>query len=108
MLQLVYEQVSNISIVWLGILGLSTWRIASAIHAERIGRPLRTLFGVKEEGDLLLYPETLAGEFISCFWCISFWAGLVTLILWVICPLLVLPFALSGGAILIQTWIGRE
>jgi hypothetical protein len=47
------------------------------------------------------YPNTMWGKLFECYWCLSVWVGiLVTVIVVIDLWWLLLPFALSGGAIL--------
>lgn len=102
--------------LWLIIGILATFRLASIIHSERIGRPFRSLLGVVEietdDGVAMSYPDTFVGHLIECFWCTSVWVGAgVGAYLCFVVPfplgLLLLPFALSAGAIMIHSMIMR-
>lgn len=90
------------SIVWLLITFLATWRITSILHHEDIAAPFRAWLGVQEEGDLISYPDTFLGHLIECFWCTSVWVGLVCAAIMLLLPYILLPFALSAGAIMIE------
>lgn len=95
-------------LLWLLIATLSVWRLTSIIHTERIARVVRKLFGVDETGELWIYPDTFFGYLISCFWCLSIWVGLAVAVLLILLPYVLLPFALSGGAILINRLLGDK
>ncbi len=85
---------------WFIVAILATWRITSILHHEAIALPLRKWLGQDKLGS---YPNTFVGKLWDCFWCLSIWVGIVcTVILWLFPPLLV-PFALSAGAL----WIER-
>ena len=83
---------------------LATWRLASIIHAEKIAKPIRWLFGVREENDIFIYPDNFFGDLISCFWCVSVWVGIGILFVMMFFPLAVVPFALSAVAIIVELW----
>lgn len=82
------------------ILILATWRIANLI--------------VNEDG-----PYQMLAEFrhkavehthlFECLWCFSVWIGAIMAIAYFFYPawtvLVALPFALSGGAIMVDRWI---
>jgi len=91
---------------WSVVAVLAAWRLTSILHSERIARPFRKLFGVSEEGELWRYPDTFWGYLISCFWCLSVWVSVFVLMVVFLCPYLLLPFALSAGAILLNSLIG--
>ena len=71
---------------------LATWRIAAWIWYEHAAEGVRAF--------LCRWPW-LARQ-VACFWCMTFWAGLLcALVAWLWWPLLV-PFALSGAAVLLS------
>ena len=79
------------------ILALATWRVSIALYFEYGPWDwfvrLRTWAGVYDPDDT----KGFWGKQLSCFWCCSFWAALVVLLLWVICWPLVVVLALSGA-----------
>lgn len=81
---------------------LATWRIASIIHTEEIGRGFRKIFGVDEDDSIITYPNNFFGKLISCFWCVSVWSGILVYGLFLLFPYILVPFAISTGAILIK------
>ncbi len=97
------------------ILILATWRIANMLASpdetgpfDVLGR-LRYLVGVRfDKGQPHGTNELASG--LLCIWCNSVWIGLAwTTIYWLIpayTTLLALPFALSGGAIIIGEILG--
>lgn len=93
-----------------GIAGfLAVWRITNIVQKEEIAAPVRKAVGIvetnEEDPDYWIYPDNFIGKVFHCFWCGSVWvAGLVTLIL-ILCPPLVLLFALSAAAIAFKTWM---
>lgn len=94
-------------VVWLVIAALASWRIASILHREGIMRPLRRLFGIYEKDGVVFYPDTFFGELLGCLWCLSVWTALGTTLLLFIFPYVLLPFAFSSIAILIDRVVGR-
>lgn len=97
-------------LVWLIIGALAVFRITSVIHSETIGAPIRRLAGAQETEDMISYPETFIGHLFECFWCLSFWVS-VGVTLWLcllpVYPwgLVLIPFALSGAAIVVRETI---
>ena len=89
------------------ILALAAWRLTSILNREYIAWPLRKALGAKKDATTggENYPDTVFGYLISCFICLSVWVSLLILILWFIYPPLIYPFALSGGAILVERYI---
>ena len=95
----------NIDYLIVGV--LATYRMTSLLQRE--AGPfdmfvwIRERFGVVHDhlGFPHGYPDTLWGKLFECYWCLSVWVGIVCSVmlltgLW----WMLLPFALSGGAIL--------
>ena len=79
-------------LIKLAIAALATWRVAVWLWYEHGGERARAW--------LCRWPP--AARQISCFWCVTFWAGLVVgLVAWLWWYALI-PFALSGAAILLS------
>jgi hypothetical protein len=93
-------------VLWFIVALLATWRISSIVHHEKIFSPFRRLIGVKEitEEDWS-YPDTFIGSLIECFWCTSVWIGIATAIAMFLAPFLLIPFALSAFAIIINKYV---
>ncbi len=77
------------------LLSLATWRVSVALYYEYgpwdwFAR-LRTRAGVYDPD------KGFWGKQLSCFWCCSFWAALIVLLLWVLCWPFVVVLALSGA-----------
>lgn len=71
---------------------LATWRIAAWLWYEHSAEQVRNV--------LCRWPW--AENQLSCFWCVSFWVSLpVAAVAW-LWPWALLPFALSGAAILLS------
>ena len=94
--------------VWLIVAALASWRIASVIHREGILRGMRKWLGVREEGELVFYPDSFLGELLSCLWCLSVWTSLATTILLFVFPYILLPFAISSAVILFEKVIEHD
>lgn len=95
------------SLVYLVVGILATYRLTSLFQRE-VGPFgmfvwIRKRFGVVHDalGFPHGYPDTMFGKLFECFWCLSVWAGaLVALAILLGGWWLMLPLALSGGAIL--------
>lgn len=91
------------------VLALATWRVANILNEEKIAEPLRRLCGEKEiEENVFQFPDTFFGNLISCFRCVSVWAGMFIVILYLIYPPLTWPFAASTLAIFFKEHILTE
>lgn len=79
---------------------LATWRIAAFLCYDYSFEWLRQRVGVDFEDDEGR-PLGVFARILSCFWCTSFWVGAVVAFLpeWAL-----LPFALSGGSIILNHW----
>jgi len=100
------------SIVELLILALATWRITNLFVDDSEQGPyelldrIRYLAGYRYDEKNRPYATNVVSSAMLCFWCFSFWIGLVVLLIsllphWVGYYIL-LPFALSAGALLIK------
>lgn len=95
------------------ILTLATWRISSLIVNElgpaNIFEHMRHRIGVRYSESGIRYGENVIAEAFICIWCLSVWVGLALGIVWTfngaIASIISVPFALSGGAILIEKYI---
>lgn len=97
---------------WLVIGALTTFRITSVIHGEAIGAPIRRLIGAVETDEMISYPDTFLGHMFECFWCLSFWVAVGVTLWLVLLPafpwgIVLLPFAMSAGAIVIKVFFLR-
>ena len=91
----------KLSQFWFLVSLLAGWRITQIINYEDIMEPVRDAIGI----DPLLDPEiqdTWLAQMISCFDCCSVWVGLVTTLVALIRPVLLLPFAFSAVAMLLE------
>lgn len=83
----------------------ATWWIARIITQERIGRPIRRLFGASlDSAGMESFPDTFFAYLTNCIRCMSMWTAVLVVIVWQIEPLVVLPFAAAGGAVLLNKY----
>lgn len=117
----------SIDLISFAILALATWRLSSLLVDEdgisNIFERIRTWFGVR----YMASKETSAVErivpddtpplkkviakWLTCRWCCSIWIGLALAglyVLWTGTAIIVLPWAISAGAIIIDAIIGRR
>ena len=79
---------------------LATWRISASIYYGKEFEALRRYFALAE--DTGGQPLSRIGRQLVCFWCVTFWvAWPVALVAWTWWYALI-PFALSGAAILLS------
>jgi len=97
----------NTSLVYLLIAILATYRLTSLLHREvgpfELMTRIRKRFGIVHDFDGFPhgYPDTMFGKLFECSWCLSVWSGgIVTVVMLLGGWWLLLPLALSGGAIL--------
>lgn len=94
------------------ILTLATWRLSSLLVNElgpaNIFEHMRTWIGVRYSESGIRYGENIVAEAFTCVWCLSVWVGLILGLVWtfngVAATMIAGPFALSGGAILIEKY----
>lgn len=92
------------------ILTLATWRITSLLVNEygpfNLLERMRYRLGVRYDDDLRRIGTNVVAEAFTCMWCLSVWVGLVLSIALYAMPVLsvwlLLPFALSASAIVID------
>lgn len=94
------------------VYALATWRLSSLFVSERgpfdVFQRIREAVGIEhdEDGKISVTPETLLAGILGCVWCLSVWVGFALTISVYYVPLvsfwLMLPFALSGAAIVIE------
>ena len=96
--------------LWLRLLiaSLATWRLSSLLVNSREAGPgkllnrIRDWAGVYELGEDD-EPITSLGKLFSCVWCMSVWIGVALAVIVITpCWALLIPFALSAVAILIN------
>lgn len=93
-------------------MALATWRI-SALFVHDDGpfdafKRLREAVGVEHYDDGSHVQNCYKGlaKLLTCVWCVSVWVGIFAVFGWAIAPALaiwlMLPFALSGMAVLVE------
>lgn len=94
------------------ILIFATWRITNLFTDDAEGGPWDTLHiiryraGVRYDDKRRAYGINILSRMMTCFWCFSIWIGLVVLLVsllpyWIGYYFL-LPFALSGTALVVK------
>lgn len=90
---------------------LATWRLSAMLSYEtgpfNIFILLREMAGIvhDDDGKKIVVPESFFAELLDCVWCLSVWIGgamAIGLFFYPVLFWLLLPFALSAGAILIE------
>jgi hypothetical protein len=90
---------------------LAVWRVSSLFVRESgpafVFKRLREKAGIVHDGEeVALIPDTFFAQVLSCVWCFSIWAAFFWTAFWLVSPewslKLAVPFALSGGAILLD------
>lgn len=95
---------------WLIVASLAANRITAVVHWETAGQPIRRIFGIRHIENktelpavmIPVYPDNLLGELFSCFRCLSFWVSIICCMIILIQPLILIPFAISSAAIIIE------
>ena len=101
------------------ILALAAWRIANLIVDDSEEGPFQILSWVRhvlgirydDKGRMMsvqsprLYHEL--GKAVSCMWCLSLWVGLLLTLIPGEYRIVLWPFALSAGALLINKQVKR-
>jgi uncharacterized protein DUF1360 len=110
LLQLLFNLLPQPLWLWLVIGALATWRLTLILHQEKIGKPLRSLMGIREMkgvgGEIIrTYPDNFLGQLFECFMCLSVWVGSLVVVLLFVFPIILLPFAVSMTAIALQLLI---
>ena len=100
------------------ILCLATYRLSYLLVHEPgpadIILRFRKLIGIEHDEDKhpLIYPPKFLPELFSCIFCMSIWVAIFFVLVWLFLAyvpkyLIVMPFAVSGGAVLIDSLIHR-
>ena len=92
---------SQLSLVELLVLALAAYRITVLFYEDKIMGWFRKLMGEVDVEGFVTYPDTFFGNLISCMRCVSVYAAISVVVMYLILPILVLPFALSGAAMLL-------
>jgi hypothetical protein len=83
---------------------LATWRLSALLCYDYSMEWLRQLAKVDfvDDQDVSI---TYAGRILSCFWCTSLFVGIQVVVLLIFkLHWTLLPFALSGGSIILNHW----
>lgn len=88
---------------WWVVAALACWRITSILYRETIFQSLRQRIGIDSDH---IVDERYADRFITqlfeCYWCLSVWVGVLCLLALFVWPYILLPFAFSAVAIIID------
>ncbi len=89
---------------WLIVASLAAWRLTSILYREKIANRIRYWAGERHDPhtNKESYPDTFVGKLFACFWCLSVWTGMIIVVIWFICPAILLPLALSAVSILVD------
>lgn len=84
---------------------LATWRITALLYYDY--GPWDVFLKLRERAGVWIVdengkPVTFWGKLFTCFWCLSLWVGLCVTPLALWCWWILLPFALSGAAVLLS------
>jgi hypothetical protein len=102
------------TITFLFIFGLATWRVASMFVNEtgpfNLFLKIREFAGISHvENEPFEIPDKFLAQLLSCVWCASVWVGMGWAILWLLIPdiagKLAMIFSFSAIAILIESYI---
>lgn len=91
------------------VLILATWRLSTMLVNEEgpylMFVKMRRWLGVRYDENSQRVADTEIGKAFNCEWCLSVWIGVLWTLLawaWPVTLWVALPFALSGGAILLD------
>lgn len=97
------------------ILALATWRLSSLIVNEAgpwdLLAKARALIGIYYDDHSMLQGKNMIARAMICVWCSSVWVGIFVTVLYLIVPIttiLLLPFALSAVAIIIEEFVNDK
>lgn len=106
----------NIDAIALVVASLATWRLSSLLAREdgpwMIFAIFRRIIGVKYDALSRPFGGNIVAEGVICIWCNSVWIGLLLTVIYVIIGKallwLILPFALSAIAIIVDELISKN
>ena len=97
------------------ILALATWRLSSLLVNEDgpwdLLAKLRKLIGIYYDERSEPQGKNVVAQAMICVWCISVWVGLFMTVMYSLAPftvVLMLPFALSTVAIIIEEFVNDK
>lgn len=98
----------------LAIYFIAIWRVSNLFVNEagpfNVFLRLRKWAGIihDDAGLAFMIPDKFMAQLLSCIWCFSIWVSFFVTVLWLLSPewslKLCVPFALSGGACLIEVF----
>lgn len=112
-----FVDLGNINWFWLLTGSLAAWRLTNIIHWEGIAAPIRKFFGGNsdKEGNIHYEPLYIFGKrvtffarLLACFQCLSVWVGILTTILILVFPWILIPFAVSAIAIIVERFLDNH
>jgi len=92
---------------------LATWRLSAMLSYEaglfNMFLALREFVGITHDdnGEKIASNGSFFADLLDCMWCLSVWIGgavAVSLYFYPVLVYLLLPFALSAGAVLVEKW----
>ena len=102
--------------LWLRLLiaALATWRLSSLLVNPREAGPANLLHRIRDWAGVYELgeddePITSLGRLFACVWCMSVWVGTALAVIVITpCWALLIPFALSAVAIVMNVKVVRE
>lgn len=88
--------------VSLVVMILASWRISCLFYYDR--GPWDLFDRLRYRAGVYLDPEhrSFWGKQLACFWCVSLWVSLGVVIVGLFYPVILLPFAVGGAAVLLS------
>ena len=104
------------SLGYLFVLVLATWRLSYILVKEdgpwNFVALTRYKIGVRYDQYSTPYGENTLADLLTCVWCTSVWVGAALAAIYLIAPdvavAISLPFALSAGAIIVNSEVENE
>lgn len=84
----------------LAVMALATWRIACLFYYDK--GPWDMFERLRSRAGVYPVPTTFWAKQLDCFWCVTVWAGLFCALIGWLWWYALLPFALSGAAVLLS------
>lgn len=102
--------------LWLRLLiaALATWRLSSLLVNPREQGPAKLLHRIRDWAGAYELgtddePITSLGSLFSCVWCMSVWVGTALAVIAITpCWALLIPFAFSAAAIVVNVMVVRK
>jgi len=105
-----------VNTVWLTVAILANWRVSNALTEPEDGpfgiiHWIRHIVGVRYNELAEPYSENEIAAAFLCLWCLSMWVGIAQVALFALLGkyalLIMMPFAISGGTIVVDNVIAR-